>query len=295
MPRHHPPNHRQRHLRSALLSACVAALGGCSILDPKPDEEVQAEALYQTAKTSLQSGYYSAAIENYRKLETTFPFSRHSQAALLENAYAHYKIEDNETATVMAERFIKNNPNHPNLDYAYYLQGLSWFNYGRNLLNKIVPRDRTTKDPRPLMESFLAFKYLHENFRESAYRESAGTHLIVLRNLLAIYEMRVAGFYLRQGSYVAAVNRIKYMLEQYDGAQNTPDALYLMADAYRRLGADDLADDAIKVLVHNYPDYLDADMKPVGAATRETRRGWMASLNRLADSLLDKLNLKARH
>jgi len=293
MPRHHTRHHRQLRLPGALLPACLA-LGGCSILEPKPDEDVQAEALYQTAKTSLQSGYYSAAIENYRKLETTFPFSRHSQAALLETAYAHYKIEDNETATVMTGRFIKNNPNHPNLDYAYYLQGLAWFNYGRNLLNKIVPRDRTTKDPRPLMESFAAFKHLHENFPESSYHDSAGTHLVVLRNLLAIYEMRVAGFYLRQGSYVAAVNRIKYMLEQYDGAQNTPDALYLMAGAYRRLGADDLTDDTIKVLTHNYPDYLGADMKPVGAPARE-RRGWMDALNRLADSLLDKLNLKARN
>jgi len=282
-------------LLAALLPAYFAALAGCSVFDPRPDEEVQAEALYQTAKTSLQSGYYSAAIENYRKLETTFPFSRHSQAALLENAYAHYKIEDSETATVMTERFIKNNPNHPNLDYAYYLKGLAWFNYGRNLLNKIVPRDRTTKDPRPLMESFMAFRHLHENFPESTYRDSAGAHLVVLRNLLAIYEMRVAGFYLRQGSYVAAVNRIKYMLEQYDGAQNTPDGLYLMADAYRRLGADDRADDTIRVLMHNYPDYLGADMKPVGALAREGRRGWMAALNRLADSLLDKLNLKARH
>ncbi len=286
----------RHHWLTTLLTACLALLaGGCSILNPDTDEEVQAESLYQTAKTSLRSGYYSAAIENYRKLETTFPFSRHSQVALLENAYAHYKIEDSETATIMTTRFIKNNPNHPNVDYAYYLTGLAYFNFGRNLLNKIVPRDRTTKDPRPLMKSFAAFKHLHENFPDSVYHESAGTHLVVLRNLLAIYEMRVADFYLRQGSYVAAVKRIQYMLERYDGAQNTPEALYLMADAYRRLGADDLAHDTLKVLAHNYPDYLDDDLKRVGAAGPEKRRGWMASLSSLADNILDKLNLKARH
>ena len=258
-------------------------------------ETRQADYFYSVAKSSLQNGYYSTAIENYQKLETSYPFSRYAQIALLEASYAHYKVDDNETATIMVERFIKNNPNHPVLDYAHYLKGLAYFHYGKSFLNKLIPRDRTTKDPRPLALSFAAFQHLHENFPDSRYRASAREHLVVLRNLLAMYEMRVAGFYLRQGSYVAAVNRIRYMLEKYDGAQNTPDALYLMAEAYQRLGAADLARDTRRVLAHNYPDYLDDDGKRAGVADERERRGWLTKLGDLADNILDKLRLKPRY
>ena len=274
-------------IAAILATATLAGVPGCAMFgDDQEKETREADYLYTTAKASLQNGYYATAIENYQKLETSYPFSRYAQAALLEAAYAHYKIDDNETATVMVERFINNNPNHSHLDYAYYLQGLAYFHYGKNLLNKLIPRDRTAKDPRPLAKSFVAFNHLYDNFPASRYRESAREHLVVLRNLLAVYEMRVADFYLRQGSYVAAVNRIRYMLENYDGAQDTPDALYLMAEAYRRLGADDLAQDTLRVLAHNYPDYLDDDLKRIGA--RDARkRSWLENLSDLADNLLD--------
>ena len=285
----------KRHAPAILAAAALTGIGGCATFGDDPEKETrQADYLYTTAKASLQNGYYSTAIENYQKLENSYPFSRYAQAALLEAAYANYKIDDNETATVMVERFIKNNPNHPNLDYAYYLKGLAYFHYGKSLLNKLIPRDRTTKDPRPLAKSFIAFEHVHDNFPGSRYRESAREHLVALRNLLAMHEMRVADFYLRQGSYVAAVNRIRHVLEKYDGAQNTPDALYLMAEAYRRLGADDLARDTLRVLAHNYPDYLDDDFKKVGAPGLE-KRGWLAKLGDLADNLLDKLRLKPRY
>ncbi len=279
----------RRHVSAILAAALLAGASGCATFGDDQDKEArQADYLYTTAKTSLQNGYYATAIENYQKLESSYPFSRYAQAALLESAYAHYKIDDNESATIMVERFIKNNPNHSHLDYAYYLKGLAYFHYGKSLLNKVVPRDRTTKDPRPLAKSFTAFQHLHGNFPGSRYRESAREHLVVLRNLLAVYEIRVADFYLRQGSYIAAVNRIRYMLEKYDGAQNTPDALYLMAEAYRRLGADDLARDTLRVLKHNYPDYLDDDLKKAGAP-HLAKRGWLTRLGDLADNLLDKL------
>lgn len=267
---------------------------GCSWFDEKSEEE-EAEVIYKAARSSLEKGSYAAALEKYEKLEKDYPFSPFANAALLETAYASYKSDDAETAAVTAAQFIKNNPNHPYLDYAYYLEGLAHFNYGKYFLDFLIPRDRTARDPKPLEDSFESFKTLYQRFPDSEYREEARMRLVVLRNMLAVHEIRVGLFYYRQGSYVATINRMKYMLEKYDGAQHTPDGLLLMAQAYQRIGAEDLASDVLRVLEYNYPNYVASNIKGIGKVSAREQRSWMSGFGDLTDTILEKLRIKKRY
>ena len=267
---------------------------GCSWFDKKSEDE-EAEAIYEAARQSLEKENYVAALEKYERLEKDYPFSPFANAALLETAFAKYKSDDAETAAVLAAQFIKNNPNHPNLDYAYYLEASAHFDYGKYFLDFIIPRDRTARDAKPLEDSFESFKTLYQRFPNSEYREEAGRRMVVLRNMLAVHEIRIGLFYYRQGSYVATVNRMKYMLERYDGAQHTPDGLLLMAQAYKKIGSDDLADDTLRVLEFNYPNYVAANIKGLGRVDEQERRGWLSGLSDLSDRILEGLRIKKRY
>ena len=265
----------------------VLLLTGCAWFDDKSEDE-EAEVIYTSARASLEKGNYPAALEKYEKLEKDYPFSPFANSALLETAYASYKSDDAETAAVMAEQFIKINPNHPYLDYAYYLKGLAHFNYGKHFLDFIIPRDRTARDPKPLEESFETFKTLYQRFPDSEYREEARRRLVVLRNMLAVHEIRVALFYYRQNSYVATINRMKYMLERYDGAQHTPDGLLLMAQAYKQIGSNDLANDTLRVLEYNYPNYAASNLRGLAQVDAQEQRNWMSGFGDLTDVILEK-------
>ena len=285
---------RLSYLFLIILLSCSLIISGCSWFDEKSEDE-EAEAIYSAARNSLEKGSYAAALEKYEKLEKDYPFSPFANAALLETAYASYKSDDAETAAAMADQFIKNNPNHPHLDYAYYLEGLAHFNYGKYFLDFLIPRDRTARDPKPLEDSFETFKTLYQRFPNSEYREEARRRLVVLRNMLAVHEIRVGLFYYRQGSYVATINRMKYMLERYDGAQHTPDGILLMAQAYKRIGSDDLASDALRVLEYNYPEYAAANVKGLGQLSEQERKNWMSGFTDLTDVILEKLRIKKRY
>ena len=269
-------------------------VSGCAWFDDE-DEDEEAEIIYTSARASLEKGNYPAALEKYQKLEKDYPFSPFANAALLETAYASYKSDDAETAAVTADQFIKNNPNHSYLDYAYYLKGLAYFNYGKHFLDSFIPRDRTARDSQPLEESFETFKTLYQRFPDSEYREEARRHLVVLRNMLAVHEIRVALFYYRQGGYLATVNRMKYMLERYDGAQHTPDGLLLMAQAYKQIGSNDLASDTLRVLEYNYPGYATSNLRGLAQVSEQEQRNWMSGFGDLTDVILEKLRIKKRY
>ncbi|MBC6414586.1 MAG: outer membrane protein assembly factor BamD [Chromatiales bacterium] len=285
---------RLSYIFLTVLVSLSTIVTGCAWFDDKSEEE-EAETIYRTARSSLEKGNYAAALEKYEQLEKNYPFSPFANAALLETAYANYKSDQTEAAATMAAQFIKNNPNHRHLDYAYYLEGLSYFNYGKHFLDFIIPRDRTARDSKPLEDSFFAFKTLYQRFPNSEYREEARRRLVVLRNMLAVHEIRIGLFYYRQGSYVATINRMKYMLERYDGAQHTPDGLLLMARAYSSIGYNDLAEDTLRVLEYNYPAYAASNIKGLAQLAADERRGWMSGLTDLSDRILEQLRIKKRY
>ena len=231
-------------------------LGGCALLPEQIDEtkDWSAQKLYSEAKSSLSEADWERAIDLYEKLEARYPFGRYAQQALLESAYAYYKYYEPDSAISAVDRFIKTYPRHPNLDYAYYLRGLVNFTRGDNFMDRLLPRDPSERDAGATRQAFFDFAELVKRFPDSRYAKDAGQRMLFLRNNLAQYEMHVADYYMRRGAYVAAANRAKQVIESYQGTPAVPEALVTLVQAYRKLGMDDLAADAERVLKLNYPD-----------------------------------------
>jgi outer membrane protein assembly factor BamD len=179
----------------------------------------------------------------------------YGQQALLDLAYVYYKIDNHEEALSTCDRFIRLYPQNPHVDYAYYLQGLVNFNRNRGVTDRIFPTDYSERDISSASAAFQNFSELLERFPNSIYAEDASMRMVYLRNLLAEYEIHVARYYLRRGAYVGAANRARFVVENYSKTPSVPDALVVMAKAYKVLELDDLSADALRVLELNYPTH----------------------------------------
>jgi len=233
----------------------VLLLAACSLADkPDPKTGWSAEKLYRDAKEALDSGQYDLAIKRYETLEARFPYGRYSQQGQLEIAYAYYKQSEQASAVAAAERFVKLHPNHSNVDYAYYLKGLAYFNEDLGLLGRMARQDRTERDPKSARDSFDAFKELVQRFPDSLYAPDALARMKYLVNALASHEVHVARYYMKRGAYVAAANRAQYALKNYPQAPAQEEALLIMIQAYDVLSMPELRDDAERILRKNFPD-----------------------------------------
>ncbi len=286
----------KRILITCLLGLLCLELTGCSTIkgwfgsddedEPEISDDISARQLYQKAHTEMIGQQFDDAIESYNLLESRYPFGRYAQQAQLELAYLYYRQSDMDAAVVSADRFIKLNPQHTSVDYAYYIKGLALFDKGKTFFNILLPRNPSDKDPAPLLTSFEVFKSLIENYPESEYADDAKQRMIYLRNELAEHELVVADFYMRRGAYVAAANRATYTIEKYQGAPAMPQAVYILELAYRQLGIDDLAMDANKVYAANYIGKDGALLDPQ-FATKE-----VSCATNTWERILEKLHLK---
>ncbi len=171
----------------------------------------------------------------------------------MEIAYAYYKQDDQAQALAAVERFIKLHPNHPNVDYMYYLRGLINFNDNLGLLNFIANQDITERDPKAARDAFDAFKQLAIQFPDSKYTPDATARMKFLVNSLAQYDVHVAKYYLRRGAFLAAANRAQSAIKEYPDAPANEEALYILVRAYDYMGMTELRDDANRVFTQNFP------------------------------------------
>ena len=229
-------------------------LFGCGLAEQDETVSWSATKLYTEAKDELTAGNYQQAIKYYEKLEARFPYGRYAQQAQLELGYAHFKDGDPTSAAAAADRFIKLHPEHPNVDYAYYLKGIIWFNEDQGILARFANQDPTERDPKAARDSFDAFKELVQRFPDSKYAPDSIQRMNWLVNALASHEVHVARYYLGRGAYVAATNRAQYALQNYPQTPALEDALYVLVKAYDAMGLNDLRDDAARVMKKNFPD-----------------------------------------
>lgn len=247
-----------------LLILCMA-IAGCAAFAKQEDKTRgwSAQRLYTEAKNSLALGDYESAIDYYEKLEQRYPFGAYAQQAQLDVAYAYYKYQEPAAAIAACDRFIKLHPRHPNVDYAYYLKGLTNFKQGKGfiteLVERYVPADDSEHDTGALRDAFVAFGELTRRFPDSVYSADAEQRMVYLRNMLARHEIHVARYYMKRKAYVAAVNRTKYVIENYQRTPAIADALVIAVEAYSELELYDLAADSLRVLRLNYPDHPDLE------------------------------------
>lgn len=236
----------------------VLILQGCGKKDGIKEVEVTKQTdleMYLAAKRSLDAGVWASAVDKYKALRSHYPFGHYTEQGYLELAYAQYKKYDMEQAVSTVDRFIKNYPAHKNLDYAYYLKGLIYFDSDRGYIQRINPDQSADRNQDNIRNSFTAFKNFIERYPESSYAPDARKRMVYLKNQLAAYEVQVASYYLRRGAPIAAVNRAKFVLESFQDTPAVPVALALMVESYEKLEESELAAQSKQMLAANYPNH----------------------------------------
>ena len=245
-------------VRLAMIIA-VATLTGCSWFNIDLGSKDQtanwdADKLYAEARIELSNGNWGRSRDLFQKLESRFPFGCHAQQALMEIAYTYYKEGETAQAVQTCDRFIRQYPNHPNVDYVYYLKGLASFNEDLGFLGRLLSQDISERDAKAAREAFDAFKDLVTRYPDSRYTEDARARMRYLVNSQAQAEVNVARFYFVRKAYLAAIQRSQTVVRDFQRTPAVEEALSLMARSYEELNMPDLSADAERVLALNYPN-----------------------------------------
>lgn len=246
-------------LRLLLVLIVLAAASGCSRFNlfnrDSPLETLPVEQMYAEGNEAVRNGNFSRAARFHRRLISRFPYGPYTEQAQLELAYAQYKGNDPEEALSTLNRFTKTYPTHPHIDYAYYLRALVNFQREATVLDRLARIDQTQRDQASVRTSFNDFAELIRRYPNSRYALDARQRMVYLRNQMARHEMNVARYYLRREAYVAAAKRSQFLIENFPQAEQVPDALAVMSESYARLGQEELAADARRVLEANAPEH----------------------------------------
>jgi outer membrane protein assembly factor BamD len=249
----HPPSARTvlaAVLVSGLLTACGStAPGGKSASDARDE----LDRLYKQAREELASGNNEAAVKTLERVEARAGGTLLGQQVLLELAHTQWRMNERASALATVERFIKLHPSSPAMDYALYLRGLIHFNDSLGLLGTLTRQRLSERDQQTSKDAYEAFAQVLQQFPESRYAPDARVRMDFIVNSLAESEVHVARYYLRRGAHLAAANRAKQAIVDYERAPAVEEALAIMIESYDRLGLADLRDDARRVLQRSFP------------------------------------------
>ena len=243
-----------------LLLIFLSFLTGCSLFGGNEDSRklvakgLSPKALYNLAEDKVNSGSIDQAIEQYELILASYPGSKYSIQARLDIAYQLFKRKKYNRAIIELDNFILKYPNLPSTPYAYYLRGVIAEEKSSSILDKLIT-DSAQRDVDSIGDAYLYFKQLIEIYPDSKYSLEASQKLTKLRNTLARHEFYVALYYTEIGSYIASINRSKYIIENYPNSSSIPDAIDLMAYNYDEINLKELATDARKILTSSYPNY----------------------------------------
>ncbi|MFY0992102.1 outer membrane protein assembly factor BamD [Halomonas sp. C05BenzN] len=243
--------------RLAALVLATALLAGCASNGTQEEEDefagIAERELYEEARDALDRGRYPTAISRLEAIDTRFPFGNHAEQAQLELIYAYYETNDWEATRAAASRFIRLHPSHPQADYALYMRGLAAWQAGRFSLERLRLIDISKRDLGASRDAYTDFSELVRLYPDSAYAPDAEQRIVYLRNLMARHELHVADFYLRKGAYLAAIERGRWVIENYPKTEATRDALAVMVEGYLGLEMRDRARETLQVLIDNAP------------------------------------------
>ncbi len=220
----------------------LGILAACSSSEPEYVER-PVEDLYNEAMDYLIGGNYEAAAKNFDEVERQHPYSVWATKAQVMAAFAYYQSNRYDEAILAAERFVELHPGNSNAPYAYYLRAISYY-------EQIADARRDQKNTE------MALKSLSEvvnRFPDTEYAKDAKLKIDLARDHLAGKEMDIGRYYLQRGNYVAAINRFRRVLENFQTTTHVPEALHRLTESYLMLGVKDEAQTAAAVLGYNFP------------------------------------------
>lgn len=249
-------------LRPTLLLVLILAFGatGCARMkggtkDKKENEGVPVAELYEKGQRSVRNGNYDSAVQTFKRLIAQYPYGPYTEQAIIETAYAQFKMGTNDDAISTIDRFLRTYPTHRNAAYLYYLRGLVNSSRDTVFLQKVWKLDASRRDLATPQQAFNDFKIVTERYPNSRYAADAAARMNTLRDLFARHEIETAMYYLRRTAWVAAIERAEYMRETYPGNAYESDGIAVMGEAYTRLGNTALADSARQQLRQKAPQH----------------------------------------
>ena len=230
----------------------ITILVGCK----SDGEEIEQpeKIYYDQAQARMESGNYFGAIEALEAIDNRYPFGKYAEQAQVELIYAHFMNSETEAAHTAAEKFIRLHPRHPNIDYAYFMKGISSYTRDRDLLIRFTNTDISNRDISGAKESFAELTEFITRFPDSQYIPYAKQRNVYLRNMIAKNELVAAEYYLTIDAHVGAIRRANYVIENIPNSSENFRALKILEVSYAELGYNDLLDDVRKVLKTNYPN-----------------------------------------
>ena len=195
---------------------------------------------YDQAQRRIKVNNYYGAIESLQKIETQYPFGKYAEQAQVELIYCQYMNGDDIAAHAASERFIRLHPRHPNIDYAYFMKGISSYTRDSGTLARVINTDLSTRDISGAKLAFSEFTEFLTRFPDSQYAPYAKKRLVYIRNLVAKNELAAADYYIKRKAYVAAIRRANYVIENIPNSSQNHRALQILKVSYQELGYDDL-------------------------------------------------------
>jgi outer membrane protein assembly factor BamD len=241
-------------LLGALFLATLVLLSGCHVVrQAREIKKATAASLYANANRAMHNNDFQYAIKQYEALTSRFPFSPQARQARLDLIYVYYRKGDKELATDAAEEFLRENPTHPRVDYAYYMEGMINFERTPFVVERWFGVNMARRPPSTALKAITAFNKVVTQYPKSDYAYDSLRRVVYLRNRLAEYEVNVARYYVKRGAYLAAAQRAQDVIDQFDGSPAERDALAIQSTCYRQLGFNDLAGNVDRVYQANYP------------------------------------------
>jgi outer membrane protein assembly factor BamD len=253
--------------------ASVLLLNGCTAKKDKVDPltvDRPAEEIFKEATEADKNGEFTKAITLFSEVERQHPYSDLATQAQIRQAEVAYDNLKYDEAILSLDRFIELHPGHPNVDYAYYIKALCYYEQMTD-----VRRDQAMTE-----DALTAFDTLITRFPESKYAREAVLKRDLAVDHLAGKEMDVGRYYQKKEQYNAAINRFTNVVKQYQTTTHVPEAMHRLVETYTILGLKDEATQVAAVLGHNYPGsewYAEsyALLDPAQRAKLSDKRSWV--------------------
>ncbi|WP_340109504.1 outer membrane protein assembly factor BamD [Pikeienuella sp. HZG-20] len=228
-----------------LAAAVVAALalGGCSSEKSLVDDARPAADIFAEADANAVDGDFVAAAEGYDEVERLYPYSNLAKTAMIRSAESYYRGRKYDEARLAAQRYLDFFPSDADAAYAQYIVALSYY-------DQISDVERDQGDT---IRANQALREVIERYPDSRYARDAALKRDLTLDNLAGKEMQIGRYYLGRGHYIAAINRFRRVVEQYNTTSQTPEALHRLVESYLALGVVNEAQNAAAVLGYNYP------------------------------------------
>ena len=223
----------------------MLALNACASKDKdaKPPAEKTAEELYEGALKALNDDLFKTATQQFEEVERQHPYSELATKAQLMSALSSYYDERYDDAVIALDRFIQLHPGNQQIDYAYYLKALSYYDQITDI----------RRDQHMTMQALDALNILVQRFPKSEYRREAELKRDLVLDHLAGKEMEIGRYYLNRNHINAAINRFQNVIKEYQTTTHVPEALHRLIECYMTLGLKGEAQRIAVVLGHNYP------------------------------------------